>query len=516
MSVLIAPLTDTPADDSPHELVGDRWAAAGIWVLILYTGLRNALDAAAKPFWFDELATVAVAGQSNLTSMWRAFDQAQDSSTPLFWLVEHFFGTIIPRQEIAYRMPSILGFGCVLWCLFVFVRRRFGSTVALLAAIVPVLTPLYRPYAVEARGYTAVIACIAIALVCYQRASEAAWALFMGLTLIFACAFHYYGFFGLLPFVLAELTWLVTREQFRWRVWLSIFAGLLPIIAGWEHLLELRRFYGSHFWGQADITGALSAYGSLLRTTFPLAIGTGIALCTLAVWVRRTPQLPEPPDESDHSHEPMLAVGLLTIVLAEFIVAKLAHGTLADRYALATALGLALATAYVTRVFGRRSITLLAVFLFSALFLQEAYYWSFESGPVGRFRSPVPSVDVLVRTAGHNDLPIVVSDGQEYMMLAFYGPPQWSKRFVGLADPAAVSYSGSDSVDRQMLALRCCLALQIYSFHEFAGVHTSFLLYSDGSIFDWWPQGLSQSGYSLRLLVVRGTEKVYLAERTGG
>ena len=524
MGVLVSS-EEAPVDALEPQVVSgewgtDRWATAGVWVLILYTAVRSVMDAASKPFWFDELATVAVAGQADLASMWKAFDQAADSSTPLFWMTEHFFGSLIPNQEIAYRLPAILGFGCVLWCLFVFVRRRFGSAVALLCATVPILTPLYRPYAIEARGYALVVACVAFALVCYQRASRSLWTLFMALSLVLAGAFHYYAFLAFFPLGLAELTLLLRKKNFRWGVWLAILAGFLPTIAGWRHLMQLKQFYGTHFWGQANLTRALLIYGSLLRTNFSLAIAVGAALSAGALWLVFAPEVSwaaKIHGADDHSHEPMLAVGFLGLLLVEFLIAEVTHGPLVDRYALAIALGLSLAAAYLVYLLGRRGIVLLAIFLSMALASQEAYSWFYERGPFGKLQLPVQSIATLLRAAGHDDLPVVMSDAQQYMMLAYYTPPQWSKRFVGLADPgAAVVYSGSDSVDRQMLALRCCLALQVHEFPEFAAGQKSFLVYSDGSEFDWWPQRLSRSGYSLRLLAMSGSNKVYLAEQSGG
>ena len=59
----------------------------------------------------------------------------------------------------------MIGFGCVLICLFVFVRRRSGGIYGLLSAGLALLTTLYMTYAVEARSYSLVTACVAIALV---------------------------------------------------------------------------------------------------------------------------------------------------------------------------------------------------------------------------------------------------------------------------------------------------------------------------------------------------------------
>jgi hypothetical protein len=512
--------TDSPLDRATllGRWRGDRLAAAGIWVVVLYTVLRNVLAAAAKPFWYDELCTVAVARQPNLSAMWKAFGHAEDSSTPLFWSLEHLFGRLAANQEIAYRLPSILGFGCVLWCLFVFVRRRNGAIVAFLCAILPILTPLYRPYAIEARGYTLAVACISIALVCYQRAPRWLWILLMGLSLIAAEAFHYYAFFAFFPFGLAEFTWMAKKREFRWGVWLALFAGFLPLALGWPHLMQLKQFYGTHFWGQASLLMAALAYGSLLRTAAPIAIAIVTVLSVVALWMALAPEFSgatERNGSDDNSHEPMLAVGFLSLLWVEFVVTRIAHGSLTERYALATVLGLALVTGYVVRVFGRRSIALVSIFLLVALSLDEGFSRRSERSHLGKLESPAYSVEALVSEVGHSNLPVVVSDGLGYVQLANYASPEWSKRFVGLVDPvSAIAYVGSDSVDRQMLALRCCLPLQVDEFQNFALEHSSFLLYSDGAVFDWWPRRLRRDGYRLELLAVENGQTLYLARST--
>jgi Dolichyl-phosphate-mannose-protein mannosyltransferase len=508
---------DLPAGGVPlKKWRGERWATTGIWIVILYTIVKNVFAAASKPFWFDELCTVAVARQPNFSAMWQAFGQAEDSSTPLFCLVEHCFARLIPNQEIAYRLPSILAFGCVLWCLFVFVKRRSGATVAFLCAIVPILTPLYRPYAIEARSYGLVVACISIALLCYQCASRWLW-FFMGLSLIGAEAFHYYAFFIFFPFGLAEIAFIAKSRTFRWGVWLALLAGFLPVATGWRHLMQLKQFYGTHFWGQASLMAAASVYGSLLRTLPALAIAIVAVLSLVALWMTLCPVFSgarEKSESDDHSHEPMLAFGFLSLPVVEFVVTRIVHGALTDRYALAIALGLAIAIGHLIQLLGRRSAAMVAIFVLVAFSLPEGFFWLSERGHFGRLESPTSSVESLVGSAEHGDLPVVISDAPAYVRLAYYASPEWSSRFVGLADPpAAVANAGSDSIDRQMFALRCCLALQVYDFHTFVTDHPRFLLYSDGAEFDWWPRRLSHDGYSLRLVVAKSIWLIVMAAK---
>src|SRR4029077_6697684 len=94
------------------------------------------------------------------------------------------------NQEIALRAPSIIGFACAFIFVFVYVRRRSGNWIALACSAVLIRTILFSRYAIEARPYSLVVACVAMALVCYQHAPETRRVIFMGQMWGLATAFH--------------------------------------------------------------------------------------------------------------------------------------------------------------------------------------------------------------------------------------------------------------------------------------------------------------------------------------
>jgi hypothetical protein len=149
--------------------------------------------------------------------------------------------------------------------------------------------------------------------------------------------------------------------------------------------------------------------------------------------------------------------------------------------------------------------------------LQEGYFWTAERGSFGKFASPMDSLEQLIDSASARpDLSIVVSDGHDYVQFAYYASPPWTRRLFAVADPdRAFLYTGSDSLDKQMFALQCCLALQVYDFRTFALANSTFLLYSGGGNFDWWPLRLLHDGYSLQLLAAEGNHRLYFADLAG-
>ena len=81
-----------------------------------------------------------------------------------------------------------------------------------------------------------VIACIAFALVCYQRLPSLRWAALLGISLFLAESFHYYAVLAMIPFGFAEAVLLLRTRRIRWGVWLALACGTLPLIVFWPLL----------------------------------------------------------------------------------------------------------------------------------------------------------------------------------------------------------------------------------------------------------------------------------------
>ena len=56
-----------------------------IGLLVVYAIARGVVGAAAKPFWFDELETLVIAGQPSVHGLARAVDSAFDAAPTFTW-----------------------------------------------------------------------------------------------------------------------------------------------------------------------------------------------------------------------------------------------------------------------------------------------------------------------------------------------------------------------------------------------------------------------------------------------
>jgi hypothetical protein len=484
-------------------------------MLVAYAAVRSFFLAAWKPLWYDEVCTVVMSRQPSMASVWRALERGADSQPPPFYPVERFARWLIPNDPLAFRLPSILGFCGVVVCLFIFVRRRNGTGCALLCAALPLLSALYAFYAIEARGYSLMTACIALALVCYQRADDLAWVTFLGVSLAAAVSFQYYAIFALAPFVLAEAAHFFETRRSRPWVWLALGCGLVPLVIFWPLLSTLRQYYGDHFWAQPRLMTAMNAYSwlFLLRPPWGLLTVSIVWLGLLSVIVSKLSARRSPAASETESflNEDVLVLTLVALPFISFLGTKAAHGGLTYRYMLPTILGVALAFGRLLPRLGLRRMAVFGVFVLCGLALQEVSFWRPDKN---RAVSPAKTLESLINSAPA--LPIVVSDAGDYLQLVYYASPQLAARLVSLVDlPKAVAYSRSDTIDRQLLLLRSYIPLQQEGFQGFVAIHPKFLLYSGGGGWDWWPRRLRDDGYTLQLVAFHENAKVYLVLRGG-
>lgn len=500
-------------------------AARLVFILLLgYAAARSLVAAAGKAFWFDEMCTWAVARQPNVAAVWRAVAQALEPNPPPFYVVEHFFGTLARNEQIGYRLPSILAFACMMVCVFVCVRRRASAVPAVACGALPLVTIVFDRYAIDARPYSLELACIAFAVVCYQRAQERRWMILMGASLALATSFHYYAVFALVPFALAEFAlWLDSPSPRvpRAGVWLALAAGVVPLAVFWPLLAGFRAHFGAHFWGKPTLRSATDTYGWLFEASLPARATIAVTLLLLAialivvVCIRR--DFRAAIRRRGHLQEYVLAVGFVALPLVVLAGAKVAGGGMTARYALPVLLGVALGVGHILAPLKQWATALVAVAVLFAVGNHERQFWKSRPAHFATFVSPAAPLEELLKQTGREDLPVVISNGLDYLSIVHYAPPQDAARFVALVDPvASVEEIGNDSLDQGLLAIRCCMDIRVETYGAFVARHPMFLLYSDGDIdFDRWPSRLMRRGQALNILETEGSRSLYMVDSRG-
>jgi hypothetical protein len=504
-----------PAPARSFDGGAERWAGYGICLLVLYATARAVVASISKPFWYDEIFTLIMSRQPNLAMLWSALRRGADSQPPLFDLIERAT-RVVPNAEIGSRLPSVIGFACVLVCLFVFVRRRSGGVYGLISAGIAMLTTLYLPYAIEARPYSLVAACVAVALVAYQRAPSLRWVGLMAFALAIAESLHYYAIFAIIPFAVAEAVFSWQMSKIRWSIWIALMIGASPLAFFWQLLARFKAIYGQNFWGRPTLVILREVYGHFLQVSYfwglAAAITCGLAVLGIFSLVRR-----EPATEfaDGFFHERVLILFLVATPLTVLVATKLLHGGYTERYVLYSVLGVSLATGLVLPRLGRPTLILFSSVLVCALAIQEVSFWGSQRKSPWHLQSPAAVAERMLSSAGHADLPVVVAVGRQYLQLAYYASPTLGARLVSVVDaPTALRYIGTDSDDRALPLLATCFPLRVYDFQVFHSAYPSFLLYSNASeTLGWWPDRLVHDGYGLQVVASESDHLIFLVTR---
>jgi 4-amino-4-deoxy-L-arabinose transferase-like glycosyltransferase len=497
----------------------EKLGFCGLWILIAYSVVRNLFAAAATRFWCDEVWTAIMARQFSASQIWHALSLAVDGQPPPFYFVERVAVGLMPNIQVALRLPSIFAFAGTLLCVFIFVRMRSGALIALVCAAILLLTVLFDPYATDGRPYSMVVACIAFALVCYQRAPDTRWVILMGLSLMAAEALHYYALFAFVPFGIAEIAQTLKIHRVRPGIWLALACALLPLAIFWPLLRALKQTYGVHLWAQSNLRHVGSTYGWFFHILWFYVNGALAAavvflllsaLLVLALPRSRRAWMAEP-----FFHEHVLTVTLLALPFVAYAATKLAYSGMDHRYVLPAALAIPLGAGFVLPRLSRSATLLSAILILLLLIAQETRFWPSRRNQMTQFVPPVDSIERMVNVADLAELPVVVSDGVDYSPIVYYASSELAERFVFLVDPSvATAYIETDSIDIGLLAESSLYpAFQVYQFRDFATEHPSFLLYSNGSHYDWWPRRLRDDGYTLQVVAAEGGGKIYLVSR---
>jgi len=487
-------------------------------VLLLYCLLRTLVAGLTKYLWYDEILTLAVSRQDGWQARVEALRKATDGLPPLFYTIEHYTLKLSANTEIALRLPSLLGLLVTLICVFVFAKRRGGEWLAVLCAGSLLATRLVQQYNIEARPYSMVVACIAFALVCYQRAPSGWWIAGLACSLALAGSLHHLAILATVPFVLAEFVYLLRARKLRWRVWTALACVFVPLLFTWRLLAIMKATYSAHYWVRYDFSFVPETYGAFLITAESLGVGLLIALIAIVV---RADFLPEKRAESEAERtedlvEGTLLIGLLLLPVIAFVALKIVGGPLLTRYVLSGVLGMALAISCVRRAPKGAGVILFAAFGFLAL-IHELLFWKSVHGL--RVERPTEHLEALLESAGHRDLPVAIADGIHFLPLELYASPRWKDKLVYLVDPGkAVQYVGSDTVDRNFVPLRQYLPYNMPNFPEFARTHREFLMYveSGESGLDWLAQYLPTVSKSMQVVSADAERKLYLVKLKDG
>jgi hypothetical protein len=426
-----------------------------------------------RPFWYDEVLTAYIAGQPTVSDMWGAMRAGFDLTPPLFHLITRASSALWFRPELALRIPGLIGFLVMAACLFAFVRRRCGFAASLAAMLLPMGTLAGR-YAVEARPYGLVLGACGVALLCWQSAVEerARRGSLAGLALSVAVAvsLHYYALVILFPIAAGEAVRLARSRRPDWAVWAAVTIGTaaLPVNL-W--LLGLSKARLQNAWAPTPEWRDLAKF--YWQAVGPVAL---LALIggTVLIFRGKRPWFP--------AHEVAAAVSLAAGGLFVYAAGAGITGLFIPRYALPAVIGIAVLVAFVSDA--RERVARVVAAALGAVFAVNV---------AGALMIKVPAGAPPLLAGRAN---VVAGSPLRFLQMTYYG----AKDVRYLADPTEALRSGTDAMERELLALRPWAPVHVEEYAAFARKREPFLLYWRPWPPTWLPAKLREDGAILRLL----------------
>ena len=473
-------------------------AAGPVAVYVLAVGSL----AARAQLWNDELYTWYFAQLPTMGDVWDELSTGVEQIPPAYYVVARASLAVFGENEIALRIPSLVGFLLACLCLFAVVARRTNAWFGLVAALVPLASGA-GTYAWEARPYALVVGFAAAAVLCHQlRADDVRGrlaAVGLAAALAGATAVHYYGVLVVLPIVLAEVVRVTMRRQFDWVVVAAFFAPLLPLAVSIPLLQEARQYRGA-FWTEFDLGSAPEFFLFLLRaevfspsripTWLGLAFAGAVLGSSLVVLLRR-PRAAQV--------EVAAAIGFLLLPLVGVLVGDIVTGAYVERYVLSAVIAPALLVSLALHRLGggpRAAVaTAAALTLWFAVLFQ---YWHRDIGvDLDRRDRLIEFVDEQALPVG---LPVAVANPHDYLELAHDTPPVVARRLVRLSDPQrALRITGSRSTEDGLVVLAGFAPLRVVPYDE---QQEPFLLLRTvrGEADDWIEQALAEDGVPMAVV----------------
>ena len=514
-----APYTRPLTADLTAAVAPRPSAAAFLAVLLLYVTATSMYEAMHRPFWYDEVFTVVLTRLSSMAEIRAALANAADSSAPGFYIIQRALSGIAANEHLGFRLASIAAVTSVSLFVFVFARRHLPFPAAGIAAVIPLLSHLYHHYSVEARPYALVAGFAALAMVAWQRAASRGWVLVLAAGLAAAVSVSYYAVFAIAPFAMAEAVHFSRSKRLRPAVWVALAAGAIPLLVNWPLLNSYRESYGKHYWAKAHLSELPAGYDwfFVIRRVegggFLVAAAVYLAL---ALYLRRSSPSARTASGTPPPETVALVLGLIALPVLVLGAGLVLDGGFVPRYSIAVIPGIALGVAYATQLLAPRYVGWMFACLLVVFGVREAKFWM-----VDRWVDPAASwaeIEAHERVMAHADdnaAPIVVEDGTVFVPLAYYRAEPGRSRLVALSDPeAARQYSGVDSLDIDLAALRSYMPVRVLDYEALLAPHKPFFLYSTPESVSWLPSRLSKDEYALDVVAREEAGTLYRVSRS--
>lgn len=492
-------------------------------VLAVYAAITCAA-AAIRQLWYDELVTWYVARLPDWAAIWAALERGVDQSLPVLHASVRASQWLFGYGELATRLPSIIGFGVLCCCLFVFLHRRMPTVFALTGMLFPLISYAWL-YAFEARSYGLLLGGAAFSFLCWQFAADGVRRRLTlpGITIgmLIALLTNMMAVLIAIPFVLGELTRTIVRRRVDAGVWLA-FAAALPAAFVYAVILRATKTWAHDF--PADLLSIPWFFQTILQqASLPCLIAL-ILVCVQTIRPRQDQRTGERPNSNVRMpmHEIAALLGFVFAPVVFVLVSRISgHFFFIPRYGLPAIIGvsgfIALGVERLANSSKRIGVIVAIVWLgwFAVYGCRMAFVRSL--GMPGAPEAPIEQrkdISSVVSTG----TPIVITSPHYFLAAVHYLPYSDVKNYRYLLDSRKSSAFTHDLINHLYMAFA-------QTFDTPAGIVDAdaflsgnprvFVAVQSGSDSLWLLARLREYGYTINVRSDKGDNRIYEAIRSG-
>ena len=431
--------------------------------------------------WHDELYTFYIAQAPSFRTMLH-WANTVDMNPPLYYIAARFCMHLLPAGRLAVRMPSIVGYATAMMCTYAFVSRRMTPLYGALGVFI-LMMPDFSYYALQARPYALMLACIGIAAVSWQSAqSPRSLSRLAGLAGVFLGSLglllsHVLAVFALAALVVAEAARAVGRRKIDWPMTAALS---LPWVACITYLPLLHyhstQVYPPAFQATSVMLGSRYAYIWMFMAPSLAMTAVIFALLGPAGDAEQTQR------QYLSGAETLFALGLLAVPFAAVLLFLHAHAAYFNRYGLAASLGLAILFPYGLARWGkgssRNALVACVVFFFAAFpvtALMKIVKRNFFSNPIPVQMSGSENLRLESIQSG---LPFVDASGLTFLEMNRREAPEFLQRVYYLEDFVADKQYARATIFEELTVVKTMFPIraQVQDYSQFTQQHRQFLV----------------------------------------
>ena len=540
-----------------------------LWVTLGVFAAFAVYRACVTPLWFDELFTLFIARLSSLDTFLRAMPV--DNQPPLGDLLTHIALRLFGEGALAVRLPELLAYAAAGLVTYRIVRLRGTAIQALFAMALLEGANVNKIQAITARPYELMLLMTALVFACWQSAAERKQGRFLplfGLALGVAGGVltHHFAIIQIGVLLGAgEAARLWVRRKVDWAMLSAIAVGLLPLVWTVQIMRESRMLLGEPilhsavFWARPGFA-SLKSYQ--MMAALPLLwIFLGVALLLWSAAGELAAAMPvedyagakAQPDLSASSarlkscpdtsclskeihrqevkscpdtsclpeeipqYEWAAAIALALLVPVQIVITAVATNYYLPRYAIGTALGVAVVLAWaLPRLSKLRSIGEPVLALSTVCFVGSVAVTLLVAQirrPVWRPQLALQAESPLLADAPAG-LPIVVANGLDYAPEWWYAPAALQQRMVYLYDVAYAEQKRDPLAELSLSEGQFYIPMNVQPYAAYLAAHPHFLLLAAGNArLLWLPERLASEGWRLQTVATRGSDVLYRVDR---